>query len=207
MPPDGLLRSRSSSHPRHSSACMADCSASATTSTLDTIRSTPYQKRPLSLWKEVCCGCAEEEEEEMRVRMRQAQRQMKGTKLQYIDQQPILFSDVAGVPGAKVPLITCNRFPRVQELGKTSQSLRVLKPPQSITRGIRSRSPMQALHGARCPDADTAPLPTPAGGAAGGGGLLPEAAALPALRRQDPPRHPSLRAPRCARLPWLLVPL
>ena len=45
---------------------------------------------------------AEEEEEEMRVRMRQAQRQMKGTKLQYIDQQPILFSDVAGVPGAKV---------------------------------------------------------------------------------------------------------
>lgn len=37
----------------------------------------------------------------MRVRMRQAQRQMKGTKLQYIDQQPILFSDVAGVPGAK----------------------------------------------------------------------------------------------------------
>ena len=45
---------------------------------------------------------AEEEEEEMRVRMRQAQRQMKGTKLQYLDQQPVLFSDVAGVPGAKV---------------------------------------------------------------------------------------------------------
>ena len=44
----------------------------------------------------------EEEEEEMRVRMRQAQRQMKGTKLQYLDQQPVLFSDVAGVPGAKV---------------------------------------------------------------------------------------------------------
>ena len=40
----------------------------------------------------------EEEEEEMRVRMRQAQRQMKGTKLQYLDQQPVLFSDVAGVP-------------------------------------------------------------------------------------------------------------
>ncbi|CAK0787425.1 hypothetical protein CVIRNUC_010645 [Coccomyxa viridis] len=47
----------------------------------------------------------EEEEEEMRVRMRQAQRQMKGTKLQYIDQQPILFSDVAGVPGAKEELL------------------------------------------------------------------------------------------------------
>lgn len=45
---------------------------------------------------------AEEEEEEMRVRMRQAQRQMKGTKLQYLDQQPVLFSDCAGVPGAKV---------------------------------------------------------------------------------------------------------
>ena len=38
----------------------------------------------------------------MRVRMRQAQRQMKGTKLQYLDQMPVLFSDVAGVPGAKV---------------------------------------------------------------------------------------------------------
>lgn len=38
----------------------------------------------------------------MRVRMRQAQRQMKGTNLQYIDQMPVLFSDVAGVPGAKV---------------------------------------------------------------------------------------------------------
>ena len=25
-----------------------------------------------------------------------------------IDQQPILFSDVAGVPGAKVPLNACN---------------------------------------------------------------------------------------------------
>ena len=74
----------------------------------------------------------------MRVRMRQAQRQMKGTKLQYIDQQPILFSDVAGVPGAKVPLDACN--PRVQELGKTSQSLRVLKPPQIITQGLQPRA-------------------------------------------------------------------
>jgi len=40
----------------------------------------------------------------MRVRMRQAQRQMKGTKLQYIGQEPVLFSDVAGVPAAKVGL-------------------------------------------------------------------------------------------------------
>ena len=40
----------------------------------------------------------------MRVRMRQAQRQMKGTKLQYLDQMPVLFSDAAGVPGAKVCL-------------------------------------------------------------------------------------------------------
>ena len=102
MPPDGLLRSRSSSHSRHSSACMSDCSAPATTNTLDPIRTLSCQKHPLFLCGEVCCGCAEEEEEEMRVRMRQAQRQMKGTKLQYIDQQPILFSDVAGVPGAKV---------------------------------------------------------------------------------------------------------
>ena len=61
--------------------------------------------------KAAAAACAEEEEEEMRVRMRQAQRQMKGAKLQYIDQQPMLFSDVAGVPGAKVPLDPCTISP------------------------------------------------------------------------------------------------
>ena len=45
------------------------------------------------------------------MRMRQAQRQMKGTKLQYLDQMPVLFSDVAGVPGAKVRLLASARFP------------------------------------------------------------------------------------------------
>ena len=90
---------------------MSDYSAPATINTQDPIRTLPCQKHPLSMCEEVCCGCAEEEEEEMRVRMRQAQRQMKGTKLQYIDQQPILFSDVAGVPGAKVPLHTRNKCP------------------------------------------------------------------------------------------------
>lgn len=41
------------------------------------------------------------------MRMRQAQRQMKGTKLQYIGQEPVLFSDVAGVPAAKVAFMRC----------------------------------------------------------------------------------------------------
>ena len=48
----------------------------------------------------------------MRVRMRQAQRQMKGTKLQYLDQMPVLFSDVAGVPGAKVRFLASARRPK-----------------------------------------------------------------------------------------------
>ena len=155
-----------------------------------------------------------------------------------ITKQPILFSDVAGVLGAKVPVDTCNECPQVQEFGKTTPSLGAGHPPQPMTWGIRNpfepcmaqvvlmltpRLPTPAggevvdfFLGLQPPGACATPckpcmeqgLPSvltqrpalDAGGAAGGGGLLPEATALPALGRQDPPRHPPLRTPRCARL-------